>query len=54
MLSWPDGQFELWQAMVEGRDEVGTNTTFLLMESARRTDEAGAAMSGVAAAADAW
>jgi hypothetical protein len=54
MLSWPDGQFELWQAVVEGRDEVGANTTFLLMESARRTDEANGAVSGAAMAADAW
>lgn len=54
MLSWPDGQFELWQAVVEGRDEVGANTTFLLMESARRTDEAAGAVSGASLAADAW
>jgi hypothetical protein len=40
MLGWPDGQFELWQAVVEGRDEVGESTTFLLMEGARRADEA--------------
>src|SRR3954469_15844454 len=33
MLSWTEGQFELWQAQVEGRDEVGESTTFLLMES---------------------
>jgi hypothetical protein len=40
MLNWPEGQFELWQALVEGRDEVGASTTFLLMEAARRADEA--------------
>jgi hypothetical protein len=40
MLRWEAGQFELWQAEVDGRDEVGETTTFLLMESARRQDEA--------------
>jgi hypothetical protein len=45
MLTWEDGHFELWQAPVEaaaelGPDEVGESTTFLLMESARRADEA--------------
>src|SRR5688572_5157677 len=40
MMNWPDGQFELWQAVVEGRDEVGESTTFLLIEGARRSDEA--------------
>jgi hypothetical protein len=43
MLTWSDGQFELWQtdpAMVAGKDEVGESTTYLLMESARRVDEA--------------
>lgn len=39
-LSWPDGQFELWQAAIEGRDEIRCSTTFLLMEGARRCDEA--------------
>ena len=52
MLAWPEGQFELWQAQVEGRDEVGTGTTFLLMEAARRADEAGGGMA--AAASEAW
>jgi hypothetical protein len=54
MLAWPDGQFELWQATVEGRDEVSASTTFLLMESARRTDEAAGALPVSALAADAW
>ena len=55
MLAWPDGQFELWQAVVEGRDEVGSSTTFLLMENARRSDESAHAMSdGASLAADAW
>lgn len=39
MLGWPDGLFELWQAEVGGRDEIRMETTFLLMEAARRTDE---------------
>jgi Domain of unknown function (DUF4388) len=55
MLGWPDGQFELWQAVVEGRDEVGSSTTFLLMENARRNDESAHEMSdGVQTAAEAW
>jgi hypothetical protein len=55
MLGWSDGQFELWQAVVEGRDEVGSSTTFLLMESARRTDESSRQLSdGASLAADAW
>lgn len=39
-LSWPRGVFELWQADVLGPDEVQCSTTFLLMEAARRHDEA--------------
>ena len=39
MLTWPDGQFELWQAEVEGRDEIHQRTTHLLMEGMRRLDE---------------
>jgi hypothetical protein len=54
MLSWPNGQFELWQAVVEGRDEVGASTTFLLMESARRTDEANGAVSAAGSGLEAW
>lgn len=54
MLAWPDGQFELWQAVVEGRDEVETSTMFLLMEAARRSDEARGLMSSSAAANEAW
>jgi hypothetical protein len=40
MLEWPEGQFELWQAEVDGRDEIRERTTFLIMEGARRQDEA--------------
>jgi len=54
MLSWPDGQFELWQAVVEGRDEVGESTTFLLMEAARRSDEASGIGSAPSALGDVW
>jgi hypothetical protein len=39
LLGWPHGQFDLWQAPVDGPDEVGQTTTFLLMEAARRSDE---------------
>jgi hypothetical protein len=43
MLTWADGEFELWQTdpdLVTGKDEVGESTTHLLIESARRVDEA--------------
>jgi hypothetical protein len=43
MLGWSDGQFELWQTAptdADGQDEVGESTTFLLIEAARRADEA--------------
>jgi two-component system, OmpR family, response regulator len=40
ILTWPDGQFELWMAAVQGRDEIGQCTAFLLMEGMRRIDEA--------------
>lgn len=39
MLTWADGQFELWQAEVEGRDEIQQRTAHLLMEGMRRLDE---------------
>jgi hypothetical protein len=54
MLGWPDGQFELWQAVVEGRDEVGESTTFLLMEAARRSDEAQGINNAPSALGDLW
>ena len=40
LVSWPEGQFELWLAEVEGRNEVGEPTAFLVMEGLRRMDEA--------------
>lgn len=39
-LGWGRGVFELWQADVIGPDEIQCSTTFLLMEAARRFDEA--------------
>lgn len=39
MLTWVDGQFELWHTEVEGRDEIRQRTTYLLMEGMRRLDE---------------
>jgi hypothetical protein len=42
MLTWADGQFELWTAEVEGRDEIGQCIAHLLMEGMRRIDEAAA------------
>lgn len=43
MLGWSDGKFELWQTAptdADGQDDVGESTTFLLIEAARRADEA--------------
>jgi DNA-binding response OmpR family regulator len=42
MLSWKSGAFEFDQTDVEMDDEVGTSTTHLLMEGARRMDESAA------------
>jgi hypothetical protein len=39
MLTWPDGQFELWHADVDRFDEIQIRTTYLLMEGMRRLDE---------------
>jgi hypothetical protein len=39
MLTWVEGQFELWQAEVEGLDEIRLRTAYLLMEGMRRQDE---------------
>jgi CheY-like chemotaxis protein len=41
-LSWTDGQFEFLIGDVGGVDEIQASTTFLLMENARRIDEANA------------
>jgi hypothetical protein len=44
MLAWQGetGQFELWQAEVEGADEIRQRIAYLLMEGMRRIDEADA------------
>jgi hypothetical protein len=47
MLTWLDGRFELWETKVDGRDEVRARTTYLLMEGARRADEASAGFGAV-------
>jgi|GEM_PF-1736001 len=43
LFAWNGGVFELWQADVIGPDEIQRSTTYLLMEAARRFDEARAA-----------
>lgn len=40
LLTWATGAFQFNAAEVEGEDEVGSSTTSLLMEGARRLDEA--------------
>ncbi len=40
MLNWSDGQFELWHAEIDLRDEIRASTSFLLIEGMRRLDEA--------------
>jgi hypothetical protein len=50
MLSWSEGIFELWRTPFEAplsqrhEDQVGESTTFLLIEAARRSDEAADAL----------
>jgi CheY-like chemotaxis protein len=39
LLGWSQGHFEFHPGEVEGRDEIGSSTSFLLMEGARREDE---------------
>jgi len=39
-LAWSDGQFEFLIGDLGGVDEIQASTTFLLMENARRVDEA--------------
>jgi hypothetical protein len=48
MLAWEEGQFELWHADVDGKDEIATRTAYLLMEGMRRMDEARLVESGAA------
>ncbi len=40
LLLWPEGAFDFLAGDVGGIDEIQTSTTFLLMEGARRLDEA--------------
>jgi DNA-binding response OmpR family regulator len=40
LLTWPAGEFEFTACLVEGEDRIGSSTTALLMEAARRMDEA--------------
>ena len=40
MLTWTEGSFEFTALEVDMEDEVKTSTTALLMEGARRIDEA--------------
>lgn len=40
LLAWPAGELEFTACLVEGEDRVGMSTTALLMEAARRLDEA--------------
>jgi hypothetical protein len=44
MIAWAEGCFEVMRADVDIADEIGTATTHLLMEAARRVDEAGAVL----------
>ncbi len=39
VLDWPRGSFEFHAVAAEMRDEIGSSTTGLLMEAARRADE---------------
>ncbi|MEZ4362385.1 MAG: response regulator [Kofleriaceae bacterium] len=39
LLTWPAGEFEFAACLVEGEDRIGSSTTALLMEAARRIDE---------------
>jgi DNA-binding response OmpR family regulator len=39
LLTWPAGEFEFTACLVEGEDRIGSSTTALLMEAARRLDE---------------
>jgi CheY-like chemotaxis protein len=43
LLTWSDGHFEFHPGDVEGADEIGSSTSFLLMEGARLQDERRAA-----------
>lgn len=40
MLTWSEGRFDFVPSVVQSADEIGVRTTHLLMEAARRVDEA--------------
>ena len=40
MVSWTEGEFDFLAGDVGGVDEIQASTTYLLMEGARRIDEA--------------
>ena len=46
LLGWDDGRFEFSAGDIDIPDEIDTPTTYLLMEAARRLDEASAAAPG--------
>ena len=50
VLAWPRGSFDFLVGDVGGVDDIQTATTYLLMEAARRVDEANHAKSAAAAA----
>lgn len=52
LLTWGSGQFEFTACQVEGADRIGTSTTGLLMEGARRMDEAAEGIEKPAAAVE--
>jgi hypothetical protein len=39
MLGWTQGRFEFQAGEVSGEDEIGSSTSFLLLEGARLQDE---------------
>ncbi|MES1204996.1 MAG: DUF4388 domain-containing protein [Pseudomonadota bacterium] len=44
LCNWRDGRFEFTQAQIDVADEIDTPTVRLLMEGARRIDEAAVAL----------
>ena len=44
MLTWKDGQFQFTSLEVDMEDHIGSSTTHLLMEGARRMDEQAAGL----------
>jgi len=46
LIGWGEGRFELTAGDTDVADEINTPTTYLLMEAARRMDEAAASAPG--------